>query len=386
MAHPRQIIHVDMDAFFASVEVLDDPSLAGKPVVVGGDPASRGVVAAASYPARKYGIRSALPMVRAVQMYPDLIILPVRMARYSEVSRMVFAVFERFTPLIEPISIDEAFLDVTGSIGIWKDAQEIGHTIKNAIKDEIGLVASVGIAPNKFLAKLASDLEKPDGFCVITNTNKQSILDPLPVSRIWGIGKVTAEKLKDHGITRIEHLRKSHPDHLKTILGNSSDSLLRLSQGIDDRPVEPPAKPKSISHEQTFAKDISNVDELLTVLLDQVENVATRLRASQMLTRTVTLKLRYGSFQTITRNKTLEEPTEVTTVLWDAAQQLFRLWQKTSLRPVRLLGFGASQLVDRKMSQSGLFTDKSEEKQKKIDRVTDRIKQRYGKDMIGRKY
>lgn len=386
MARARQIIHVDMDAFYASVEVLDDAALMGRPVVVGGDPKKRGVVSAASYEARKFGVHSAMPMSRAVRLCPHAVVLPVRMGRYVEISRGIHAIFERFTPIVEPISIDEAFLDVTGSIGIWKDAEEIGHTIKKNILDELGLVASVGIAPNKFLAKLGSDLDKPDGFCVITEANKQQVLDPLPVGRIWGVGKVASERLKSYGIATIEQLRKTHPEHLKAILGNSGQLLLELAHGVDGRDVELPGRAKSISHEQTFAEDVGDVDVLLTVLTEQVESVATRLRNQKMLTKTITLKFRYGNFQTITRSMTFSEPTDITAVLWDAGKAIFCEWSKASFRPLRLIGFGASHLKDHASCQGKLFVDAAEEKQKRIDRVTDQIKGRYGKDVIGHKY
>ena len=209
MAESRQIIHVDMDAFYASVEQLDNPDLMGKAVIVGGDPKQRGVVSAASYEARKFDIHSAMPMSQAVRLCPNAIVLPVRMKRYVELSQQIHAIFEKFTPQIEPISLDEAFLDVAGSLKLFGSAEKIGRDIKYQIKDQLGLVASVGIATNKFLAKLASDLDKPDGFVVITEEKKQQILDPLPISNIWGVGKVTQRALKSKGINTIEQLRNA---------------------------------------------------------------------------------------------------------------------------------------------------------------------------------
>jgi DNA polymerase-4 len=243
------VIHIDMDAFFASVEVLDDPTLAGKPVIVGGKAQSRGVVAAASYAVRKFGIHSAMPMSRALRLCPDAIIIGPRMKRYAEISKLIHEVFARYTPIIEPISLDEAFLDVTASIGIWPSAQVIGQQIKAAIKDEIGLTASVGIAGNKFLAKLASDLDKPDGFVVITKDNAQQILDPLPVRRIWTVGKVAEQKLNAAGLKTIAQLRSVEFDSLKNLIGSSiaAETIYNRARGIDNRPVTCPTQPKSMS-------------------------------------------------------------------------------------------------------------------------------------------
>ena len=239
-----------MDAFYASVEVLDNPDLKGKPVIVGGDPNGRGVVAAASYEVRKFGVHSAMPMKQALKLCPHAIVLPVRMSRYVEFSHKINTIFERYTPVIEPISIDEAFLDVTGCP---LDAITIGNKIKKDIKEETGLTASLGIAPNKFLAKLASDLKKPDGFVVITEENKQQILDPLPVSVIYGVGKVTAKILQSHGIRTIAQLRQVPLEKLREIVGNFAGELLDLANGIDNRPVETGGRSKSISSEHTFA-------------------------------------------------------------------------------------------------------------------------------------
>ena len=323
MAENRQIIHVDMDAFYASVEQLDNPDLIGKAVIVGGDPKQRGVVSAASYVARKFGVHSAMPMSQAIRLCPEAIVLPVRMKRYAEFSQQIHAIFQQFTPQIEPISLDEAFLDVTGSIRLFGSAEKIGSAIKDQIREKLGLVASVGIAPNKFLAKLASDLNKPDGFVVITEKNKQQILDPLPVSRIWGVGKVTGKALKSKGIHTIEQLRKAPPEILRSILGDQTPHILRLVRGVDNREVESDREAKSISSEQTFATDISNKDILIDVLLNQVEDVAQRLRLNDLEAKTITLKLRYDDFRTITRSSTFDHPTNITKILWQEAEQVF---------------------------------------------------------------
>jgi len=234
MPKTRQILHIDMDAFFASVEQLDNPELQGKAVLVGGSPEQRGVVAACSYKARKFGIHSAMPMSQAIRLCPDAIVLPVRMERYIEVSNAIHAIFSKYTPQIEPISLDEAFLDVTNSIQLFGNAEKIGREIKTRIKDELKLIASVGIAPNKFLAKLASDLEKPDGFVVITEENKQEVLDPLPISKIWGIGKVTAKALKNIRINTIDSCKisiskfKSNCPCLQSSLSKSMRNFIYL--------------------------------------------------------------------------------------------------------------------------------------------------------------
>ena len=380
----RQIIHVDMDAFYASVEILDNPEYVGKPVIVGGDSKSRGVVCAASYAARKYGVHSAMPTVQAVRLCPNGVFLPVRMSRYAELSRQIRIIFERYTPQIEPISLDEAFLDVTGSIGLFPSAEEIGHGIKKSIKGELGLVASVGIAPNKFLAKLASDLKKPDGFMVITEENKQAILDPLPVRRIWGVGKVTEQVLVSSGIRTIAQLRKTPVESLEEIIGNQAEHLLRLAQGVDDSEVESFREAKSISSEETFGTDVDDKDILLKVLLNQVDEVSQRLREEGLAAKTITLKLRYGDFRTVTRSTTFDDPTNITKVLWEQAKNTFLIWKKKSAGPLRLLGFGASHLVREGSGQLQLFCDEEEQKQKKLDQTIDRIRSKFGDGAVKR--
>jgi len=373
-----------MDAFYASVEQYDHPELRGRAVIVGGDPHGRGVVSAASYEARVFGVHSAMPMAQALRRCPHAAVLPVRMERYAEVSHVIGAIFERYTPLVEPISLDEAFLDVTGSTNLFGSAEQIGRTIKDEIREQTHLTASVGIAPNKFLAKLASDLDKPDGFVTIDEPNKQRILDPLPVGRIWGVGKVTEKALRTHGIDTIAQLRRSTPAELEAIVGHGAAELLRLARGEDDRAVEPDRQRKSLSSEQTFATDVSDAAVLLSVLLEQVEEVAHRLRRKHLKARTVTLKLRYGDFRTVTRSDTLGEATNVTQSLWEAAERIFRRWRARSAGPLRLLGMGASGLEDERAGQQLLFADPREEKLKKLDETVDRIRDRYGKNAVRR--
>ena len=380
----RQIIHIDMDAFYASVEQHDNPDLKGKAVIVGGVPQQRGVVSAASYEARKFGVHSAMPMANAIRLCPDAIVLPVRMRRYAEVSEQIRAIFQKFTPDIEPISLDEAFLDVTGSVHLFGCAENIGREIKRQIKEQLGLVASAGIAPNKFLAKLASDLDKPDGFVIITEENKQQILDSLPVSRIWGVGKVTEKALKSKGIKTIKQLRQTPKEVLKNIFANQTDDLLLLAKGIDDRPVEPDREAKSISSEQTFAQDIKDKDILLNVLLNQVEDVAQRLRKNYLEARTITLKLRYGNFRTVTRSSSFEQHTNITKTLWNEAEKIFLTWYEKSSGPLRLLGFGVSGLRESGSGQHQLFHEPDHDKQKRLDEAFDKIREKFGHDALRR--
>lgn len=384
MARAREIIHVDMDAFYASAEQLDHPELRGQAVIVGGAVENRGVVSAASYEARKFGVHSAMPMAQAIRRCPDATVLPVRMDRYVELSRQIHAVFERYTPLVEPLSLDEAFLDVTDSVNLFGTPQQIGRTIKQEIRTQTGLTASVGVAPNKFLAKLASDLEKPDGFVIITEQNKQRILDPLGVGKIWGVGKVTEKALQARGIRTIADLRRSTPEELKTIVGNGADDLLRLAQGDDNSEVNPARQRKSFSSEQTFASDIRDTTILLNVLLEQTEEVAQRLRRGRLRAKTIVLKLRYGDFRTVTRSETLGEATNLTGPLWKTAERVFRRWHVRSGGALRLLGFGASSLEPEAARQEMLFSDPDTEKLKRLDQTVDAIRDRYGKRALHR--
>lgn len=360
MPTTRHILHIDMDAFYASVEVKDNPDLKGKPLMVGGTVKQRGVVAAASYEIRKYGVHSAMPTSQALKLCPQAILLPVRMERYEEISKQIQEIFLSYTPDVEPLSLDEAFLDITGSIKLFGSPEKIGKDIKNRIKQELGLTASVGIAPNKFLAKLASDLQKPDGFVILTEENKQKILDPLSISKIWGIGKITSKALQDRGINTIEQLRNTPVIILKNILGNQAEDILLLAQGIDDRQVEPDRNAKSISAEETFPEDIIDKDILLTILHREVEEVAQRLRAEKVEGKTITLKLRYKDFKTITRSHSFDSPTNTTFILWEEAKNIFEKWYNSSASKLRLLGFGVSGLVKEGSIQQSLFSDPNE--------------------------
>lgn len=378
----RAILHVDMDAFFASIEQLDNPNLRGKPVLVGYD-GPRGVVAAASYEARKFDCRSALPMAIALRRCPHAIVVPVRSGRYRDVSQKMFAIFDAFSPTVEPLSVDEAFLDLTGTEKLQGEAPLVALKIKNRIKSELSLTASIGVAPNKFLAKLASDLQKPDGLVVVRRKDVDSLLVGLPIDKLWGIGPVTAGKLKSAGIHRVGDLRTFPIDRLSQLLGRDSDWFLRLANGVDDRPVVRDRDARSIGHEQTFGVDVEHPDEVRLVLLEQVEQVSRRLRKHGLFARCVSLKIRYGDFETIARSTTLERSTDVTAELWAAASALFDRWRRESFQPVRLIGMSASQLT-RGEGQMSLFVDPKSERAKKVDAVADKIAAKFGPKAISR--
>jgi len=371
-----------MDAFFASIEQLDEPALRGKPVLVGGD-GPRGVVAAASYEARVFGCHSAQPMGIAKRSCPEAIVVAPRGRRYREVADQVFEILESYTPLVEPLSIDEAFLDVTGSTALSGPPRQIARSIKTRILREIGLTASVGVASNKFLAKLASDMNKPDGLTVIDPDRIEQTLAGLPISRMWGVGPATERKLGDLGITTFGDLQRYPPDVLETLLGSHARRMAALSRGEDDREVVPDHRARSISQEQTFAVDLEDVQTVRDVLLGQVEQVGNRLRRHGFHAGTVTVKIRYGDFETITRSQSFAEPTDRSDRLWAAGRRLFNRWAISSFRPVRLIGFGANHLSTQG-EQLSLFTADGDERRRRLDRVTDSIQQRFGRAAIHR--
>jgi DNA polymerase-4 len=384
-AAPRAILHVDMDAFFASVEQLDDPSLRGKPVLVGGD-GPRGVVMAASYEAREFGCHSAQPMAIAKRKCPDAIIVRGSGSRYREVSQQVFAIFETVTPLVQPLSIDEAFLDVTGSVRLFGPPVEIARLIRRRIREETGITASVGVAPNKFLAKLVSEWDKPDGLTVIEPGEVIERLAPLPVKAMWGVGPAMEKRLHALGLRTFGDLQKLTPEGAKGLLGDQGEHFRRLSLGLDKRTVTPDSSSRSISSEQTFGADIGDPDFVRGVLLGQCEQVAWRLRKHDLRGRTVQIKVRYGDFETITRSETLETASDSTEILWRAGGGLFDRWRDKGFRPVRLIGFGASNIVggaDRD-DQMTLFIDDRAERAKRVDVATDAVVERFGLRSIHR--
>jgi len=378
----RPILHADLDAFFAAVEQLDRPELRGKPVLVGSD-RRRGVVATASYEARRYGCHSALPMAIALRRCPDAVVVRGRFARYEALSKQIFAVYRDFTPLVEPVSIDEAFLDVTGTERLLGPAVEVARAVKNRVRDETGLTVSVGVAPNKFLAKLASDLEKPDGLTVIRPETVDAVLTPLAIERMWGVGPAVAATMRRHGIKTFGDLRRRSPRELESLFGSGGRHYLRLACGEDERPVSPHGEIKSISHEQTFEEDLEQRDDVRTVLLHQTEDVGRRLRRKKRLARTVTVKIRYGDFETVTRSSTLRAPTDATDELWRTAAALFDRWARSGFRPVRLIGMGAKNLVHPD-EQMELFPDPTQQRDRRLDDAVDRIRDRYGRGAIRR--
>ncbi len=381
MGEGRRILHVDMDAFFASVEQRDDPSLRGRPVLVGGT-GSRGVVAAASYEAREFGCRSAMPTAVARRLCPHAIVRRGRFDAYKEASRAVFAVLESFTPLVQPVSIDEAFLDVTGSIRLLGEPEAIAADIRARVRREVGLPASVGVAPNKFLAKLASQLAKPDGMRVIPADAVQESLDPLPVSLVWGVGPAAEAGLGRLGVRTIGDLRGLGIETLHARFGDFGDHLWRLARGIDDRPVHSDREAKTISHEQTFGENLSDPAEVRAVILAQGEQVARRLRRHGRYAQTVTIKIRFGDFETVTRSRTLDEATDRTDVVCATARELFDLWAR-AFRSVRLIGVGVGSLTDAG-GAGGLFDHERGERQRSVDRATDTIASRFGSGAIRR--
>ncbi len=378
------ILHIDMDAFYASVEQRDRPELADRPVIVGGDPDARGVVAAANYRAREFGVHSAMPAAIARRKCPQAVFLKPRLDRYAEISGQIQAIFHRYTPLVEPLSLDEAFLDVRGSIPLFGPATEIGRRIKQEIRQELDLVASVGVAPNKFLAKIASDLDKPDGFVVVDPDRIQEFLDPLPVGRLWGVGRVGGRWFDEMGIRTIGQLRQTPQDVIRGRFGRAGDQLWHLAQGIDHRSVVPDHQAKSISHETTFATDIADPEVLQAWLLELTEQVARRLRRHAMRGRTVQLKVRFADFRTITRSQTLPEPTDSTDELWRSAANLLQSRLPSDRMPVRLLGMGVSGLDTSDQTQGQLFDQADRQRQSQLDAATDAIRDRYGRQAIGR--
>jgi DNA polymerase-4 len=378
----RVIIHVDMDAFYASVEQRDRPELRGLPVVVGGT-GRRGVVAAASYEARAHGAHSAMPMARARRLCPRCVVVPPRMERYREVSRQVFAVFHRITPRVEGLSLDEAFLDVSDCRRLFGPPETIARRIKDDIRTETGLTASVGIAPNKFLAKLASDMRKPDGLFRITAAERQDILDPLPVTALWGIGARSAPRLAAAGIASVRDLRLAPDALLRSVLGRQADHYRRLAAGEDDRAVVSDAAEKSISSEETFEHDLSDGRALERKLLAHSETVAGRLRAKGLRAGTLTLKIRTHDFRIHTRSHSFDPPSDETRVLYRHAQVLLRQWlDEHPGAAVRLLGFGASNFDQAR--QAGLFDEDAPGRDARLDAVADAIRRQFGRAALTR--
>ncbi len=341
-----------MDAFYASVEQRDDPSLRGKPLAVGGDPNGRGVVAAASYEARTFGVRSAIPMSRAVRLCPDLVIVRPDFARYKAVSKQIFAIFRGLTPLVEGLSLDEAYLDVTENAWGEPLATEVAKRLKVDIREQTGLTASAGVAPNKFLAKIASDWDKPDGLTVIAPGKVEPFLQQLPVDALWGVGPVTARKLRAKGITMLTDVRTTEPQILREAVGNHADWLRRLANGEDDRPVVPHRAAKSASCENTYARDLVELSAMREALTAMATRVSGWLVTRDLFARTVTIKVRYGDFTTVTRSQTARPATRDESAIVARAVALLDRTDAAT-RPVRLLGVGVHGLCDAAHSADG---------------------------------
>lgn len=379
----RTIIHIDMDAFYASVEERDNPELRGKPVIVGGNATSRGVVAAANYIARKYGIHSAMPTKSAMKRCPSAILLPPRIKHYAAISRMIHDIFARFTPLIEPLSLDEAFLDVTGSLKLFGSAETIGGNIQQAIQEELGLAASIGIAPNKFIAKIASDIDKPNGFVAVKPEAIHAFLDPLPIQRIWGVGRVTEKRFIAAELHTLGDVRKLTKAQADDMLGKHGEHFRKLAQGIDDRAVIAEHTAKSISHETTFATDIENHDTLAAWLFDLTGQVMRRVRRKGFKGRTIHLRLRFNDFTTITRSKTLKQPTDITKVAWETVHNLLKIHLPDG-QPVRLIGMGMDGFEASETKQGELFAAPEQKKQSSVDHIVDDIQSRFGSSALKR--
>jgi len=386
---PKTILHIDMDAFFAAVEVHDHPELKGLPVVIGSPPDKRGVVSTCSYEARKFGIHSAMPSRTAFQRCPYAVFLPPNMKRYHEVSEQIMEIFRRFTPLVEPLSCDEAFLDVTGARYLFGDGPEIARKIKSAVKEETGLTCSVGVASNMFLAKIASDLNKPDGLTIVPTSEKliPAFLAPLPIKRMWGAGKKTQAILEEHKIRTIGDLQTVDPAKLAAWIGeNATASFRRLAFGLDARELETGSEEKSISNEITFDEDQRDAKVVEAALLDLADKVGTRLRCAGFYATTAQIKVRWTDFSTITRQRRLDPPCCDDITLRETALELFR--KESPHSAVRLIGFGVSGLR-RTADAPQLDLFQSSEKQtstrrEALSRAVDRIREKFGRKSVRR--
>lgn len=375
----RAILHADLDAFYASVEVLDDPSLRGKPVIVGGDPDARGVVSAASYEARRFGVHSAMPLRTAKRLCPHGVFLPGRFDRYHDLSRQVMAVFASYTPLVEPISLDEAFLDVTGSRAAFGDGETIARGVKERILAEAGLVVSVGVATNKLCAKVASDLRKPDALVVVPPGGEAAFLAPLPVTRLWGVGPQVRQALSDYGVVTIGQLAAMPEATLRRRFGTHGAELRLRAQGVDPSQVVPTHAPKSVGHEITFDHDVTDPARLEATLLDLAESVASRLRKHHLAAGAVQLKLRYEGFDTITRQAQLDHQAREAEPLYQLGVTLLRR-AATPERAVRLIGLTAINLSD--VQQLTLFD--APHRNDRLTESIDAVRRRFGDGAIRR--
>jgi DNA polymerase-4 len=375
----RTILHADLDAFYASVEVLDNPSLRGRPVIVGGDPNARGVVSAASYEARAFGVHSAMPLRTAHRLCPNGVFLPGRFDRYRELSRQVMRIFASYTPLVEPVSLDEAFMDVTASRATLGDGETIGRNLKQRVLDEAGLVVSVGVASNKLCAKVASDLRKPDALVIVPPGGEAAFLAPLPVSRLWGVGPQSRQTLADYGVTTIGQLAALPEGTLRRRFGIHGAALRLRAQGVDPSRVVTGQAPKSVGHELTFDHDVTDPARLEATLLDLAESVASRLRHHELAAGAVQLKLRYEGFDTITRQAPLGHQVRDSERLYEMGVTLLRK-AVSGDRAVRLIGLTAINLSE--VQQLTLFD--APDRTDRIAQSIDAVRERFGDKAITR--
>ncbi len=375
------IIHLDLDAFYSSVEELDNPELNGAKIIVGGN-SERGVVCACSYATRPFGVRSGMPVCKALELCPEALVLPVRMARYRELSHQVFGVYFKYTSLVEPLSIDEAFLDVSASIALFGDALTIARKIKKDVREKTGLTLSAGIAPNKLLAKMASDYGKPDGVYFLTQDMVDDFLMPMPVSRIWGVGRKTQDKLEVLGVETVRELRGIEMETLVRLFGEKAGHrLYDMARGRDERRVELPGEAKSVGREQTFAADKRDLGGIERELLKMADQVSSRLRDKSLKGRIVTLKVKYSDFRSMTRRLTLSEATCHGPEIYQAARELFRSLDNRG-KAIRLLGVTVSCFGGGEENQLFLFEDEKSNRQHRLDESLDRIRGKYGEESI----
>ncbi|PNU20408.1 DNA polymerase IV [Geothermobacter hydrogeniphilus] len=372
----KTIIHCDMDAFFASVEQLDRPELAGRAVLVGGS-RERGVVSACSYQARPFGVRSGMAMSKALARCPGAVVLPVRMERYREVSRQVFSIFSDYSDLIEPLSIDEAFLDVSGCLRLLGSGVKIAEAIRHRVRRDLGLPISAGVAPNKFLAKLASEEAKPNGLLEILSGEVDAFLLPLDIGKLWGVGRVMAEKLRALGIDRVSDLRGWRREDLCRRFGREGARFYELARGIDPRPVDPGREIKSIGAEETFSRDLTNPKEIRRQLLSQAEKVARRVRKQGLAAMGLMLKIKYADFSTRSRSHRFRNPAREAEEIWRVALELLKDTE-VGLRPVRLTGIYLTDLVNPERGQQELFCDPMVERRQKLICAIDELQDRFG--------
>jgi DNA polymerase IV len=377
----RTIFHIDMDAFFAAIEQRDHPEYRGKPLIVGSSPTERGVISTCSYEAREFGVHSAMPSRTAGKLCPNGIFVRPNIEKYRCESHGIMKLLQDFTPDIEIVSIDEAFMDMTTVLHLHGSAIDAAKKMKQKILGVHQLTASVGIAPNKFLAKLASDLEKPNGLTVITEENKISILAPLPINKLWGVGKVTCAKLQKFGLRTIGEIQRAGVPALRSAVGNHADELHQLAMGIDSREVETHSERKSIGSEHTFDIDTADLKILENTLLRQAEEIASDLRKKKVGARTVTLKFRYSDFTTFTRRTTMDASTQDDKVIFDHAFQLFQN-EKTGSKKIRLIGISVSHLSQPEL-QLDLF-DPSVQKKQRLAEAVDQLRAKLGSDVIKR--